>query len=147
MAAKTATKTLRQVLAEEVLGADDARRAARVRGARFALNTKSFASWKPALSPIDMEVQKVPIPLEWARRKETVVFAGPSRSVPISLRGTPRGRETGGGSLADAGPYAVASRITTASVRDMIEALIAGERDPKVLAGFARGRMREKPPR
>ncbi|MEU8803257.1 IS110 family transposase [Spirillospora sp. NPDC048819] len=38
----------------------------------------------------------------------------------------------------------VASRITTASVRDMIEALIAGERDPKVLAGFARGRMREK---
>jgi transposase len=38
----------------------------------------------------------------------------------------------------------VASRITTTSVRDMVEALIAGERDPKVLAGFARGRMREK---
>ena len=30
------------------------------------------------------------------------------------------------------------------SVRDMIEALIAGERDPQVLAGLARGRMRAK---
>jgi transposase len=38
----------------------------------------------------------------------------------------------------------VASKINTVSVRDMVEALIAGERDPKVLAGFARGRMREK---
>ena len=39
---------------------------------------------------------------------------------------------------------AVASSLTTASARDMIEALIAGERDPKVLAGLARGRMRAK---
>lgn len=38
----------------------------------------------------------------------------------------------------------VASRMNTLSVRDMIEALIAGERDPKVLAGLARGRMRTK---
>jgi transposase len=38
----------------------------------------------------------------------------------------------------------VASRIDTASVRDMIEALIAGERDARVLAGLARGRMRDK---
>ncbi|MEU8347946.1 IS110 family transposase [Spirillospora sp. NPDC048832] len=38
----------------------------------------------------------------------------------------------------------VASKINTVSVRDMVEALIAGERDPKVLAGFARGRMKEK---
>jgi transposase len=30
------------------------------------------------------------------------------------------------------------------SARDMIESLIAGERDPKVLAGLARGRMRAK---
>ena len=30
------------------------------------------------------------------------------------------------------------------SVRDMIEALIAGERDPEVLARLARGRMRSK---
>src|SRR6266511_4320432 len=39
---------------------------------------------------------------------------------------------------------AVASKLDTVSVRDMIEALIAGERDPQVLAGLARGRMRVK---
>jgi transposase len=38
----------------------------------------------------------------------------------------------------------VASRIDTMSVRDMIEALIAGQRDPQVLAGLARGRMKAK---
>jgi transposase len=38
----------------------------------------------------------------------------------------------------------VASTLDTKSVRDMLEALIAGERDPKVLAGLARGRMRVK---
>ena len=38
----------------------------------------------------------------------------------------------------------VASRLDTLSARDMIEALIAGERDPKVLAGLARGRMKAK---
>jgi transposase len=40
----------------------------------------------------------------------------------------------------------VASSITTLSARDMIEALIAGERDPRVLANLARGRMRTKIP-
>ena len=39
---------------------------------------------------------------------------------------------------------AVASRIDTLSVRDMVEALIAGERNPLVLAGLARARMRLK---
>ena len=39
---------------------------------------------------------------------------------------------------------AVASKIDTLSVRDMIEALIAGERNPRVLAGLARGRMQSK---
>ena len=39
---------------------------------------------------------------------------------------------------------AVASKMTTRSVRDMIEALIAGERDPAVLAGLARGRMKAR---
>jgi len=39
---------------------------------------------------------------------------------------------------------AVASSLDTLSVRDMLEALIAGERDPAVLAGLARGRMRAK---
>jgi transposase len=39
---------------------------------------------------------------------------------------------------------AVASKLDTKSVRDMLEALIAGERDPRVLAGLARGRMRAK---
>src|SRR5262245_21997817 len=39
---------------------------------------------------------------------------------------------------------AVASTMTTKSVRDMIEALISGERSPRALAGPARGRMRAK---
>jgi transposase len=39
---------------------------------------------------------------------------------------------------------AVASSIDTLPVRDMVEALIAGERDPAVLAGLARGRMKVK---
>ncbi len=39
---------------------------------------------------------------------------------------------------------AVASTIGTLSVRDMIEALIGGERDPKVLADLARGKMKAK---
>jgi transposase len=38
----------------------------------------------------------------------------------------------------------VASRIDTMSVRDMLEALIAGQRDPQVLADLARGKMRAK---
>ncbi|HEV8562968.1 MAG TPA: IS110 family transposase, partial [Actinophytocola sp.] len=40
----------------------------------------------------------------------------------------------------------VASTITTLSARDMIEALIAGQRDPRVLAELARGVMRTKIP-
>ncbi|MGP3937840.1 IS110 family transposase [Nonomuraea sp. KM88] len=39
---------------------------------------------------------------------------------------------------------AVASSLDTASARDMIEALIAGERDPRALAELARGRMKRK---
>jgi transposase len=39
---------------------------------------------------------------------------------------------------------AVASKLTTLSAQDMIRALIAGERDPGVLAGLARGRMKAK---
>jgi transposase len=38
----------------------------------------------------------------------------------------------------------VASTIDTMSVRDMVEALIAGERDPRILADLARGRMKSK---
>ena len=38
----------------------------------------------------------------------------------------------------------VASRLDTMSARDMIEALIAGERDPRRLAELARGKMRAK---
>jgi transposase len=41
---------------------------------------------------------------------------------------------------------AVASSIDTVSVREMIEALIAGERDPRRLAGLARGRLKIKGP-
>lgn len=39
---------------------------------------------------------------------------------------------------------AVASSVLTKSARSMLEALIAGERDPKVLAELAQGRMRPK---
>ncbi|HEY2503637.1 MAG TPA: IS110 family transposase [Mycobacterium sp.] len=38
----------------------------------------------------------------------------------------------------------VASKMDTLSVRDMVEALIAGERDPRQLAELARGRMKSK---
>jgi transposase len=38
----------------------------------------------------------------------------------------------------------VASRIGTMSVREMIEAMIAGQRDPRALADLARGRMKAK---
>jgi transposase len=38
----------------------------------------------------------------------------------------------------------VVSTLDTLSARDMIEALIAGERDPQVLAGMARSRMKAK---
>lgn len=40
----------------------------------------------------------------------------------------------------------VASKVLTASGRDMIESLVAGTRDPEVLAELARGRMRAKIP-
>ena len=39
---------------------------------------------------------------------------------------------------------AVATDIMGVSGRAMVEALIAGQRDPKVLAGLARGRMKTK---
>jgi transposase len=38
----------------------------------------------------------------------------------------------------------VASKLTTLSAPDMVKAMIAGERDPRALAGLARGRMRAK---
>src|SRR5690348_9680231 len=38
----------------------------------------------------------------------------------------------------------VASKLTTLSAQDMIQAMIAGQRDPKVLAGLARGRMKAR---
>jgi len=38
----------------------------------------------------------------------------------------------------------VVSKLTTLSARDMIAAMIAGERDPQVLAGLARKRMKAK---
>jgi transposase len=40
----------------------------------------------------------------------------------------------------------VASKLTTVSTKDMIRALIAGERSPQRLADLARGRMRSKVP-
>ena len=40
----------------------------------------------------------------------------------------------------------VASKVLTQSGRTMIEALVAGERDPAALAGLAKGKMRPKIP-
>ena len=39
---------------------------------------------------------------------------------------------------------AVASKLTTVSAQDMIRAMIGGERDPRALAGLARGKMKAK---
>ena len=39
---------------------------------------------------------------------------------------------------------AVASKLTTISAQDMIRAMVAGQRDPQVLAGLARGRMKAR---
>ena len=39
---------------------------------------------------------------------------------------------------------AVASKLTTVSAQDMIRAMISGQRDPHILAGLARGRMKAK---
>jgi transposase len=38
----------------------------------------------------------------------------------------------------------VASKLTTVSAQDMIKAMIAGQRDPQVLASLARGRMKAR---
>ena len=38
----------------------------------------------------------------------------------------------------------VASKLTTVSAQDMIKAMIAGQRDPQVLAGLARARMKAR---
>jgi transposase len=38
----------------------------------------------------------------------------------------------------------VASKLTTVSAQDMVRAMIAGQRDPRVLAGLARGRMKAR---
>ena len=38
----------------------------------------------------------------------------------------------------------MASKLTTVSAQDMIKAMIAGERDPQVLAALARTRMKAK---
>ena len=38
----------------------------------------------------------------------------------------------------------VASKLTTESAKDMVKAMIAGQRDPRALAGLARGRMKAK---
>lgn len=78
---------LRRFLSEEMMGVDEARRAARVRAARFAPNAKSFASWKPELSCIPVDVQQALIALEWVRRKETLVFSGPSGTGKSHLAG------------------------------------------------------------
>src|ERR1700755_636729 len=64
---------LRRFLSEEMMGVDEARRAARTRAARFAPNAKSFASWKPELSCTPVDAQQALTALEWPRRKETLV--------------------------------------------------------------------------
>ena len=67
------------------MGRDEATRASSVRAAKFAPIAKSFASWKPELSSIDTDVQRALIALEWARRKEALVLAGPSGPARVTL--------------------------------------------------------------
>lgn len=78
---------LRQFLVVQMMGVDEARRMSRIRAARFAANAKSFASWIPDKCSIGIEVQQALIALEWARRKETIVFAGPSGTGKSHLAG------------------------------------------------------------
>jgi DNA replication protein DnaC len=78
---------LRRFLGEELMARDEALRVSRVRAAKFAANAKSFASWKAELSSIDVEVQQALITLDWARRKETLVFFGPSGTGKSHLTG------------------------------------------------------------
>jgi DNA replication protein DnaC len=78
---------LRRFLGEELMGRDEAQRLSRTRAAKFEANAKSFASWKAERSSIDVEVQQALITLEWARRKETLVFSGPSGTGKSHLAG------------------------------------------------------------
>ncbi|GAB3977159.1 hypothetical protein GCM10029978_066110 [Actinoallomurus acanthiterrae] len=78
---------LRRFLGEELMGRDEALRVSRVRAAKFEANAKSFASWKAELSSIDVEVQQALITLDWARRKEALVFFGPSGTGKSHLTG------------------------------------------------------------
>jgi hypothetical protein len=41
---------------------------------------------------------------------------------------------------------AVASSVTTVSAREMLAALVAGDRDPRAMAELAKGKMRRKIP-
>ncbi|HXZ74365.1 MAG TPA: hypothetical protein VEH31_26335 [Streptosporangiaceae bacterium] len=80
--------------------------------------------------------------MEWAAR-EAVLRKAPLRVVsapvlPLRIARDPAGRQVAAGHRGGARRRAVASSLTTVSARDMIEGLIAGERDLKVLAGLAR---------
>jgi transposase len=66
------------------------------------------------------------------------------RLVPTRTQQTQRVEKVGEDAVVTLG--AVASKTLTKSSRAMIEALIAGERDPQVLADMAMTRMRPKIP-
>ena len=99
------------------------------------------------------------IPTPWAPAASELTSGQDTRSARCGESRTPGAegglRETAGGntSTAPAGlPYegalvklsSVASKLTTESARDMIKAMIAGQRDPRTLAALARTRMKAK---
>jgi DNA replication protein DnaC len=70
-------EVLRVLLAEEVLGRDNAGRRTRRKAANFPTG-KTFATWRPDDSGIPAATQQGLATLEWVARAENLAIAGPS---------------------------------------------------------------------
>jgi DNA replication protein DnaC len=70
-------EVLRVLLAEEVMGRDNATRRTRRKSANFPAG-KTFATWRPDESSIPAPTQQALSTLEWIGRSENLAVAGPS---------------------------------------------------------------------
>lgn len=70
-------EVLRALLTEELAGRHKSVIAARRKAARFP-SGKTFEHWDPSLSTIPVATQQALRTLEWVRRRENLVLAGPS---------------------------------------------------------------------
>jgi DNA replication protein DnaC len=70
-------EVLRVLLAEEVMGRDNATRRTRRKSANFPAG-KTFATWRPDQSSIPTPTQQALSTLEWIGRGENLAVAGPS---------------------------------------------------------------------